>query len=76
LHKAGIEHIVLERRDNVAPPEGASIAMYPHGARILHQLGCLTAVQAACVPSERWWYRGPDGKNIMDNGFFLHLENK
>ncbi|KAI1387729.1 uncharacterized protein F4822DRAFT_407438 [Hypoxylon trugodes] len=75
LYRAGIDHIVLEKRENVAPPEGASIAMYPHGTRVLHQLGCLKAVEEACVPTKRWWHRGPDGKNLMDNGFFLHLED-
>lgn len=76
LQKAGIDHVVLERRDEVAPAEGASIAMYPHGARILHQIDCLQAIESACVPGDRWFVRGPDGRKIMQNGFFRHLEAK
>lgn len=76
LQKAGIHHVVLERRAEIAPPEGASIAIYPHGARILHQLGCLEAARSACVPCHRWWCRGPDGKAIMNNGFFQYVKEK
>ncbi|KAI9730796.1 MAG: hypothetical protein M1818_008076 [Claussenomyces sp. TS43310] len=74
LQKAGIEHVVLERRDDVAPNEGASTAIYPHGARILHQIGCLEPVQRACVPCDRWLVRKPDGQKILDNGYFGYLE--
>lgn len=76
LQKAGIEHVVLERRSEIAPPEGASIAMYPHGARILHQIGCLEAAKSACVTCDRWWCRRPDGKAIMNNGFFNYVKQK
>ena len=76
LHNAGIEHVVLERRSEIAPPEGASIAIYPHGARILHQLGCLEAVKKLCTPCDRWFSRRPDGKAIMNNGFFHHVKEK
>lgn len=76
FQKANIEHIVLERRSEVAPPEGASIAIYPHGARILHQIGCLEAAKKACVPCDRWWCRQPNGKTVMNNGFFHHVKQK
>lgn len=74
LQKAGIDHVVLEKRAVVAPPEGASIALYAHGSRILHQLGCLEAVEKACVPGRNWLTRYPDGKKFMDNGYFQHLQ--
>lgn len=76
LQKAGIDHVVLERRTEIAPPEGASIAIYPHGARMLHQIGCLEAVKNACAPCDRWWSRRPDGTVTMNNGFFEHVRNK
>ncbi|OQE00300.1 hypothetical protein PENVUL_c054G07904 [Penicillium vulpinum] len=74
LQKAGIDHVVLERRAEVAPEEGASIAIYPHGVRILHQLGILEAAKRVCVPCDRWWSRRPDGKAIMNNGFFHYVK--
>lgn len=76
LQKAGIEHVVLERRSEIAPPEGGSIAIYPHGARILHQIDCLEAAKRACVPCDQWWCRRPDGKPIMKSGFFNYVKQK
>jgi 2-polyprenyl-6-methoxyphenol hydroxylase-like FAD-dependent oxidoreductase len=76
LQKAGIDHVVLERRDVVAPSEGASIAIYPHGSRILHQIGCLESVQKVCVPCKHWWMRKPDGTTYMDLPYFDLLKDK
>lgn len=76
FQKAGIAHVVLERRSTVAPAEGASIAMYPNGARILHQMGALEAVQKHCVPPGRYWARLPSKKVISDNSVFRYLEEK
>lgn len=76
LQKAGIDHILLERRPEVAPPEGASIAIYPHGARILQQIGCLESAKRASVPCNRWYCRRPNGRAIMDNGFFKYCREK
>ncbi|KAL9030775.1 MAG: hypothetical protein Q9196_001125 [Gyalolechia fulgens] len=64
--KAGIDHIVLERGCEAAPPAGASLAIYPHGARILQQLGLLERTQKIADPLEdgatnRW----PDGSPIQ-----------
>lgn len=76
LQKAGIDHVVLESRDEIDPAEGASIAIYPHEARILQQFGSLYATKAACVPCLRWITRFPDGKVISDNGFFGYFKEK
>jgi 2-polyprenyl-6-methoxyphenol hydroxylase-like FAD-dependent oxidoreductase len=75
LQKANIDHVVLERRSDVAPPEGASIAMWPHGSRILHQIGCYEATRDSCVPMDRWKVRDSNGKEIMDNNFFRNLHH-
>ncbi|PKX89962.1 FAD-dependent oxidoreductase [Aspergillus novofumigatus IBT 16806] len=74
LQKAGIDHVVLERSKEVAPPVGASIAIYPHGARILSQIGCLEAARAACRPCERFITRGPDGKVWINSDFFGNVQ--
>jgi 2-polyprenyl-6-methoxyphenol hydroxylase-like FAD-dependent oxidoreductase len=68
--------VVLESRQEIAPAEGASIAIYPHGARILHQIGCLEAAKAACVPCQRFVTRGNDGKVFSDSGFFDYIREK
>ncbi|KAK0615116.1 FAD binding domain-containing protein [Bombardia bombarda] len=40
LSKAGIDFVLLERRDNVLNPSiGAGVALWPHGIRFMSQLG-------------------------------------
>ena len=76
LQKAGIDHVVLERGQNAAPPSGASIAMYPQGSRILEQIGCLKDTIAASVPLERLVNRLPDGSVVMENDYWKHVREK
>ncbi|KAH8197653.1 hypothetical protein TruAng_008197 [Truncatella angustata] len=74
LQKLGIDHVVLERQTDVAPPLGAGISMWPHGLRILNQLGCLDAVKEAAVPVSRFMSRAPNGRLIHDNLLYTHVE--
>ncbi len=76
LHKAGINYVVLERNNEAAPATGASIAIHPHGARILQQIGCLQAAKDACSPMHRSVNRMPDGRAIIDSKFFSHVIEK
>lgn len=39
LRRAKIDHVILERNCEIAPPTGAGLAIAPNGARILDQLG-------------------------------------
>jgi 2-polyprenyl-6-methoxyphenol hydroxylase-like FAD-dependent oxidoreductase len=39
FEKAGIEYVLLERRDEIAPKLGGCIMIFPNGATILDQLG-------------------------------------
>ena len=75
--KAGIDHVVLERGSEAAPPTGASIAIYPHGARILQQLGMLEQTKAIADPLEdgatnRW----PDGSPVQWSDLWRFVREK
>ncbi|KAI1649192.1 FAD binding domain protein [Daldinia loculata] len=74
LQRAGIDHVVLEKRAEIAPAEGASISLYSNSARILHQIGCLEAVESVGAPANRVKFRLPDGTIISDVGLFEHLK--
>lgn len=77
LQKLGIDHVVLERHDDVAPPVGAGIAMWPQGFRVLSQLGYEDALKAHSVGLNRFQARTPNGRLVMDQpGFFPRLEEK
>ena len=46
LERAGIEHVLLERRGEIAPQVGASIGLLPSGCRILDQLGVYDEIKS------------------------------
>ncbi|CAG8323873.1 unnamed protein product [Penicillium salamii] len=50
LEQYGIDFVVLEKHESIAPHIGAGFAMLPHGARILDQLGCYNALEKLSTP--------------------------
>ena len=51
LSKAGIDFIVLERRETILEDIGATIFLWPQGMRIMSQLGVLEDLRAiSCEP--------------------------
>lgn len=69
FQRVGIDHVVLEK-GVVAPPWGASISMWAHGSRILEQIGCLEALEAACLPLKNMLVRSKDGRAFAQDTFF------
>jgi FAD dependent monooxygenase len=61
LDKAGIDYLVLEQHDNIAPQLGATIGIMPNGARILDQLELFDATEAEIEPLYRSQICYPDG---------------
>ncbi|KAK2736194.1 hypothetical protein FQN57_000868 [Myotisia sp. PD_48] len=61
LEKLGIDYVVLEKRSDIAPQEGASIGIMPNGGRILEQLGIFNAVEASIEPLDSAHVAWPDG---------------
>lgn len=45
LERLGIDYTILEKRQEIAPQEGASVGILPNGARILEQLGVYKAIE-------------------------------
>ncbi|KAJ5388990.1 Monooxygenase FAD-binding, partial [Penicillium cataractarum] len=61
LSRAGIDHIVLEKRTEIAPQEGAFIGVWPNGAHVLQQLGLYESLEALTAPVNRMHISYPDG---------------
>lgn len=76
LQRLGIDHVVLEKHAEIAPVAGAGISLWPHGLRILHQLGYLDAIKRAATPVKRFQCRAPNGRLIHDNALYTHVEEK
>lgn len=61
LHKANVNHIVLEKGQDIAPQVGASVAIFPNGARILQQLGVYEDIERLIEPIGLVHATYPDG---------------
>jgi FAD dependent monooxygenase len=61
LDRAQIEYVILERRSEVAPQEGASLGIMPNGARILQQLGLYSKLEELIHPLREAHLNYPDG---------------
>ncbi|KAI9728827.1 MAG: hypothetical protein M1834_007214 [Cirrosporium novae-zelandiae] len=61
LDRAEIDHIVLERRDDISPQVGASIGIMPNGGRVLEQLGIFDEVEKEIEPLRQAHICYPDG---------------
>jgi FAD dependent monooxygenase len=61
LSRAGIDHIVLEKRVEIAPQEGAFIGLWPNGAQVLQQLGLYESLETLTTPVDRMHISYPDG---------------
>ena len=59
LSRANIDHVVLEAYSQVASPKGASIGFWPHGMRILSQIGCANEILDRSVSMQYSYNRLP-----------------
>ncbi|GIC91334.1 FAD-dependent monooxygenase pyr5 [Aspergillus udagawae] len=67
LRRLGIDYVVLERRDEIAPQEGASIGIMPNGGRILDQLGLYDQIEELVEPLSSAHMRYPSGFSFQSN---------
>ena len=75
---AGIDYVVLEARDTVAPPLGATIVIQANGARILDQLGIYErlANQASMAKMAKNTIRRSDGRVVSVNEWPKLMEER
>lgn len=64
LEKYNIEYSLVEKHDAILSDLGASVAILPHGSRILDQLGCYHDLRARGGPVRNVGTFGPDGKPL------------
>jgi 2-polyprenyl-6-methoxyphenol hydroxylase-like FAD-dependent oxidoreductase len=67
-----IDYVVLEGYSDIAPQVGASISLFPHGNRILDQLGLYEKIVELCPPVESFSFRDQTGKVICEFGGMNH----
>jgi 2-polyprenyl-6-methoxyphenol hydroxylase-like FAD-dependent oxidoreductase len=65
FHAAGIPYTLLEARDTISPQLGASIVIFPNGARILDQLGVYEELNEDVMTRVNVsWTRRSDGELV------------
>ena len=72
LEMANIDHVLLEKGE-IAPARGASIGIYPQGARILQQFGTFKAVNDETYQLGKSKNLLPDGTVFANSDFFKYL---
>lgn len=61
LRRAKVAHVVLEKREEIAPQEGAFVGIWPNGGVVLDQLGLYEGLEKLTAPIHRMHIRYPDG---------------
>ncbi|KFY11406.1 hypothetical protein V492_04487 [Pseudogymnoascus sp. VKM F-4246] len=74
LSHAQIDYVLLERRENIVEETGFGIALWPHGVRILDQLGLLQESRAVYLPMKDKYNLWPDGSEIGHNNLYETIE--
>jgi FAD dependent monooxygenase len=61
LQRANIDHVVLEKYQEVVSVRGAALVILPNGSRVLDQFGVLSKIHKATSPISAEYRRWPDG---------------
>ncbi|RHZ50362.1 hypothetical protein CDV55_100612 [Aspergillus turcosus] len=73
LERYGIEYILLEKYNAIAPQLGASIGILPYGSQVLDQLGVEERVSSICERVETMQIFGPGGQCLSTEPGFGQL---
>ncbi|KAF7183628.1 hypothetical protein CNMCM7691_003907 [Aspergillus felis] len=73
LERYGIEYILLEKYNDIAPQLGASIGILPYGSMVLDQLGVEEKISSMCERLETQQMFGPDGECLNTEPGFGQL---
>lgn len=76
LALAGIDFVILERRDSIVLDEGASLVLGPNSLRVMHQLGLLTSLLEIGSEFKHQKLFTLDGKEFKNNKRTVELFKK
>lgn len=76
LEQLGINFIVLEAYDQIAPQVGASIGLHPNGLRVLDQLGCYEDLLMRSAAADQMTTRTSDGKVLYSHSINRHIKDR
>ncbi|CAK7216973.1 hypothetical protein SCUCBS95973_002994 [Sporothrix curviconia] len=71
---AGIDYVLLERRETPVEPSGFGLALWPHGVRILDQLGLLEEGREMSLLMKDKSNLRPDGSEMAYSTLYEQIE--
>lgn len=76
LSRAGIDFVMLERREEIVIDAGSNLVMLPNGMRILNQMGLGETVEDVTSTLSDIHYIDHNGKYITDAQWFWEFKHK
>lgn len=73
---AGIDYVLLERRESPVEQSGFGLALWPHGVRILDQLGLLEEGREMSLTMKDKYNLWADGSEIGHSNLYEKIEQK
>lgn len=74
LQQTGIDYVLYEKRDTIPPPTAFGIFLWPHGLRLLHQIGLIDQTEAISSLLTKISHVGPTGDVVREYSDFSLLE--
>ncbi len=76
LELAGIDYVLLERKEAVVEESGFGLALWPHGVRVLDQIGLLEEGTDMQLPMKDKYNLWPDGSEITHSDLYDDIQRK
>jgi len=74
LQQTGIDYVLCEKRDAIPPPTAFGLFLWPHGMRLLHQIGLIDQAEAISSLLTKISHVGPTGDAVREHSDFSFLE--
>ncbi|KAK8075677.1 hypothetical protein PG997_010340 [Apiospora hydei] len=74
LQETGIDYVLCEKRDSIPPPTAFGLFLWPHGLRLLHQVGLIDQTEAISSSLTKIIHVGPEGDVVRDYSDFGFIQ--
>lgn len=74
LQATGLDCVLCEKRDAIPPATAFGVFLWPHGLRLLHQVGLLDQTEAISSLLTKITHVGPAGNVVREYSDFKFLE--
>ena len=76
LERLGIDYLLCEAHEQIAPDVGASIGLHPNGFRVLDQIGCYEKIMRLSAPADTIINRTEDGRVLYSCRIYDEIKRR